>query len=211
MTLKPTENSRVRAVSSERYKLNKTCAWPTSDPSTPADDPHHCFARTLIGGDSWFVEIEEDNGQLTLPIAHVVGLSRAVHDDITENRKWIKYENEVFVGYERVVEASDEWEETRESWVCVGPLNPQPGSVEQKPKRKRFKGEQKKARRTISIRIPEGNDYEAYEEKMEICCEIYQRESGADYVPYPFIVLDWAMLNLIETYGADKIGEMWVT
>lgn len=150
--LKPIENYRVKGVMSDRYPLNKISAHPES--SEPATDAHHCFPRSQIGNDSWFVEIEEDNGQITLPIPHVVGLSREEHERIERHDAWIKLEDGVWNWYDRQVPCLD-----GEVWILVGPLNPQPGSVEGKPKtRKRFKGDERRKRRTISIRVP--NDTE---------------------------------------------------
>lgn len=200
MTLAPLENRSVRAVASERYPLNKQCAEPGCDQK--ATEPHHCFRRSQIGGDSWFVEISSiiDIHQTEWSdhriIPHVTGLCHAHHSDITEHRAWIKYEDGIWNWYER-----DKDDESGEEWFnLLGSLNPQPGSVEGKPKRKRFKGEAKRARRTISIRIPEGSDYQAYEEKMEQASEIISRELGLES-PYPFIVLDAALQSLIEQYG----------
>ena len=146
--LKPIENRRVRAVASERYPLNKKCAHPEC--TADATDPHHAFPRSAIGGDSWFVEIviaesEANDDEVSIVIPHVTGLCREHHDQVEIHDAWIILDEEgVWQWY--VPDGDD--------WGHVGELNPQPGSAETKPKRKRFKGEARKARRTISIRVP---------------------------------------------------------
>lgn len=218
MTLAPTENRRVRAVPSERYPLNQFCSWPTSDPKTPATEPHHIFRRSAIGGDSWFVEITDEDGQIALPTPHVTGLSHDVHSDLTEHRKWIKLEDGIFNAYERNKNVcrdcldSDglnggevvacECDEFRDEWELVGPLNPQPGSVEGKPKRARHKGEAKRQRKTISIRVPEGSDAETYDLLMEQGREILTRELGIEN-PYPYLVILAGIQQLVESAGVE--------
>ncbi len=174
--LKPIENRRVRAVASERYPLNRKCAHPEC--SEDAVDPHHCFPRSYIAGDSWFVEIvphttdDEDPvdyimrvepGQAVI-IPHVTGLCRAHHDNVELHDAWIKLEEGEWRWYDRwhktakVGEglkfergAGDEGcppERGCNEWEPIGPLNPQPGSVEGRPKRPRFKGEARRQRET---------------------------------------------------------------
>lgn len=168
--LKPIENRRVRAVPSERYPINEFCASPMSDAGTKADDPHHCFPRSAIGGDSWFVEIEEDNGQITVPLPHVVGLSREQHERVERHEAWIKLEDGVWNWYERTCHCgfpnADECCDNE--WTLVGPLNPQPGSRESKPRRKKLKGEERRKRKVISVRVPddEENGGEVWDETL---------------------------------------------
>lgn len=205
MTLAPIENRNVRAVPSERYPLNKFCASPLSDPDTPATEPHHCFRRSQIGGDSWFVEITEGTDEENpVVIPHVVGLSHEAHRQVTEHEAWIKLEDGVWNWYERLGNSGSVTDSngvtTEIEWICAGPLNPQPGSVEGKPKRKRFKGEAKRQRKTVSIRIPEGYEAETYDEKLAQATEIVSRELGMPN-PYPFIVIDAALQHFIEAYG----------
>jgi hypothetical protein len=163
--LKPMENRRVRAVPAEKYPLNAISSHPTSD--APAVDPHHIFPRSAIGGDSWFVEITDDDGTTIIP--HVTGLSREEHELVEAHHAWIKYEDGEFVWYDRcigldvvgAVGANDSWER-------VGPLDPQPGGREKvhRPKRKRLKGDDLAKRKTISVRLPEGVDGVYWEELL---------------------------------------------
>lgn len=188
--LKPTENLRVRGVLSERYPLNTTCASPMSDAGVKADDAHHCWPRSLIGNDSWFVEITEDSGQISLPIPHVVGLSREQHERVERHDAWIRYEDGVWNWYER----------DGEDWRLEGPLNPQPGSRESKPKRKRYKGEAKRARATISIRVPKDAAEDGslvYDELMKQAQERLKEVQSLDYLPTPYIVIVASLYKLI--------------
>lgn len=151
--LKPIENRRVRAVASERYPLNHRCAHPEC--SEPTADPHHIFPRSLIAGDSWFVEIEGDRDTDDKIIPHVAGLCREHHDDVEEHRAWIKLEEGEFVWYNRADnDPVRRPGEPEVEWDRFGPLNPQPGSRTGKPKRKKFKGEKRRKRTTISIKVP---------------------------------------------------------
>jgi hypothetical protein len=127
--LKPIENRRVRGVAAERYPLNEVCAHPSC--KDPAVDPHHIFPRSMINGDSWFVEISNEGGEREKgapgfdPIPHVTGLCRVHHDDVEEHRAWIKLEDGGFVWYVR----------KEDDWLRRGALNPQPPGKEGKPKR----------------------------------------------------------------------------
>lgn len=108
------------------------------------------------------------------PIPHAVGLcgsgTTGHHGDVEEHRAWIKLEDGEYVWYDRAQKTYASEEEALidrhengsdgTEWVRVGPLNPQPGSREGKPKRKRTqKGTpERAARKTISVRLPEGVD-----------------------------------------------------
>lgn len=181
--LKPIENRRVRSVAAERYPLNKTCAHPEC--REDAVDPHHAFPRSAIGGDSWFVAVEYDEtptpeeptGTRVEIIPHVTGLCRAHHDEVEQHRAWIKLEDGVWVWYWRVHDHPLHEIGKEDEWLLVGPLNPQPGSVEGKAKRKRHQGQARRQRKVISIRVPDDADengaglldesVEALEEKIK--------------------------------------------
>ena len=164
--LKPIENRNVRAVASETYPSNTVCAHPECNEPVqlrPDGTPtvHHIFPRGFIKSDSYFVAIGDDDD----PIPHAVGLcgsgTTGHHGDVEEHRAWIKYEDGEFVWYDRVNRADGEWRVAPDNqrhepeWGMVGPLNPQPGSREGKPKRRKFKGEARRKRRVISIRVPQ--------------------------------------------------------
>ena len=159
--LKPLSNLRVLAAFSERYPGNKTCSMP--DCTDPVSDFHHCFPRSLIAGDSWFVIIaNEDTGAYdTDPIPHVTGLCRAHHNDVEEHRAWIKLEDGEFVWYDRSTSAEIEaepdgsgYEPAQDRWDALGPLNPQPGSVEGKPKKRKKPKQPARKKAVYSIRVP---------------------------------------------------------
>lgn len=105
--LKPTESLRVKGVAANRYKPNDVCAHPEC--AEKATDNHHCFPRSLIGNASWFVILEdgltettpEKGGGYRQAIPHVAGLCRPHHEEVELHGAWIKYEEEVFVWYDR--------------------------------------------------------------------------------------------------------------
>ena len=187
--LKPVEGRLVRGVASTRYPLNRTCAHPEC--SEQAQSAHHVFPRSLIGNGSWFVVLgpterygTNDNYEIvggdsdrisSSAIPHVVGLCgdgvRGHHGDLEEHRAWIKLEDGEFVWYQRVplTDPHDEIPVDWQEWARIGALNPQPGSVEGRPKRKRtVKGSSERAaRKTVSIRLPEGVDGDYWDELIE--------------------------------------------
>lgn len=180
--LKPVENRHVVGVVADKYPSNKTCAHPECKEPVqlrPDGTPtvHHCFPRSQIGNDSYFVEVMEDleigeisEEEFPKPIPHAVGLcgsgTTGHHGDVEEHRAWIKLEDGVWNWYSltnpapedvaRWVEETDEHENSYpiDTWELVGPLNPQPGSVDSKPKRAKFKGEAKRKRVNWQVRVP---------------------------------------------------------
>ncbi len=176
---------------------------------------HHIFPRSLTRSSSYFVEITDgpvDDHQRTVVIPHAVGLcgsgTTGHHGDVEEHRAWIKLEDGVYVWYDRGGEEKKQgWLDDPEyrpldfvnaTWDSLGPLNPQPGSVEGKPKRKRFKGEARRKRKTISIRVPDdaGEDGAALlDEAVE---ELEKKISRDNPRPIYFTVknaLDYTLLN----------------
>jgi len=160
----------------DRYPLNTKCSHPEC--SEAAADPHHCFPRSQIIGDSWFVEVlyptplEKDityGHPVVLPdgtetvaevIPHVTGLCRKHHEDVEIHKAWIKLEDGEFRWYDRDpaiwhdTNIGEELDQEMDTWNLLGPLNPQPGSREGRPKRKKFQGEARRKRKTISIKVP---------------------------------------------------------
>jgi hypothetical protein len=211
--LKPIENARVLGVAAETYPLNRTCAHPEC--REPADDPHHCFPRSRQIGGSYFVEITFDtaaeaealakllgikaNGAAVI-IPHVVGLCRKHHDMVEEHFAWIKLD--LTTGTWSWWESNDQKDGTA-LYAEEGPLNPQPGSVEGKPKRKRFAGEARKKRRVLSIRVPDDADEDGaalFDEAVE---NLEKKIMGDDdHRPIYFTLmnaLDYTLLNADET------------
>lgn len=155
--IKPIDNRNVHSVASERYPLNKKCSHPECN--EPAVDPHHAFPRSLIKGDSWFVQIDLADGEYIV-IPHVTGACRAHHDDYEARRLWLRWnvEDDGLWTVWYTNDGKDGNHGSAAAWGEVGPLNPQPGSVEGKPKRPRFKGEARRKRKTISIRVPDDSE-----------------------------------------------------
>lgn len=197
--LKPIENRRVRAVASERYPLNAKCAHPECGEDTA--DPHHAFPRSAIGGDSWFVAIHHgDEAGITANteiIPHVTGLCREHHRLVEEHLSWIKLEDGEWRWYER----NDGNHEN--AWDFMGPLNPQPGSREGKPKKRRFKGEARRKRRVVSIRVPNDAVEDGAALLDEALEEVEAKIQGDQphRPPYYTILnaLDYVLLNADET------------
>jgi hypothetical protein len=146
--LKPIENTtRVRGVPSKRYPLNTVCAHP--DCTRTDVTAHHIFGRPRgQDSDSWFVAIPKPEApegaygdalvdEVVNIIPHATGLcgsgTTGHHGEVESHDAWIKYEDGEFVWYERGYDLENHLEPV---WRRLGPLNPQPGSVEGKPKRK---------------------------------------------------------------------------
>lgn len=218
--LKPIENRRVLAAASERYPLNRKCAHP--DCSEPTVDPHHAFPRSEIAGDSWFVIIADpETGSYdgVQPIPHVTGLCRDHHNAVEEHDAWIKYEDGVWNWYDLAPtppEEAERWsQETGEhpdaypvdTWKLLGPLNPQPGSVEGKPKRRRFKGEERRKRRTISLRVPDdaGEDGAALLDEQIEALEAKINPDDDKRRPIYYTIMDALSFTNLNA-GADDFG-----
>lgn len=190
--IKPIESRRVRSVAAETYPINAVCAHP--DCNDESADPHHCFPRSLIGGDSYFVAITFDtweaavealgknppvtsigipNGQdhpalVSSPIPHCIGLCREHHDQVEQRVAMIALIGGTYVWFE----GNDGRDGNRgdgAAMVELGDLNPQPGSTRAKAKKKRFAGEARRKRKVITLRVP--NDTEdggaVYDETLE--------------------------------------------
>lgn len=178
--LKPIENARVVGVAAEQYPINVKCAHPEC--GEDAVDPHHCFPRSRQISGSYFVAITFDSPEeakkfaakmrvkplreypKTVVIPHAVGLCREHHDLVENHGAWIKLEDGKWQWYDREAGVTE-----GEEWVLVGPLSPQPGSVEGRAKRKRFKGEQRRKRKVISVKVPDDteNGGEIWDETLD--------------------------------------------
>ncbi len=192
--LKPIENRKVRGVASEEYPLNTTCAHPDCTEKvtkTKAGKPHahHVFPRSLTKSESYFVEITDDapetpgegNGKITV-IPHATGLcgsgTTGHHGDVEEHRAWIKLEDGVYNYYERSCECrfKDSNECCDNEWTKIGPLNPQPGSVEGKAKRKGKKHGEPRANRSVwPVKVPQDaqeNGADLLDEKEQLARDI---------------------------------------
>lgn len=206
--LRPLETARVRGVASTRYPLNQICSMPECD--QPAVDPHHIWPRSLISGDSWFVEVVEGdeaavfkaNSPSETALPHVTGLCRAHHDDVEAHRTWIKLEDGEFVWYDR--EMSHDGSEVYDHWLPLGSLSPQPGSREGKPKRKKFKGEKPRNRVSKSIRVPK-DEQEDGVEILETLIDLAAEKRGKPDVP-PYYTLVDSLHFFVTNYAEGTDG-----
>lgn len=161
--LKPLEDLKVEGCrfGPPTYELNVVCSHPEC--TEPVGGKHHIWPKGMLKGDYWWVEIDHqpdmaDTAVIVVP--NVTGLcgsgTTGHHGDVESHAAWIKYEDGVFVWYDRMPERTPD--NSWSPWQKLGPLNPQPGQVEGKPKRKWLKGEQRRKRRTISLRVPQDNE-----------------------------------------------------
>jgi hypothetical protein len=201
--LKPTENRHVRAVSSERYPLNEISSHPES--TQYATDHHHVFPRSMIGGDSWFVEIDvefEDGSGAKAVIPHVVGLTREEHRQVEEHEAWIKLEDGIFNWYDRVEGPDPDLE-----WDLRGPLNPQPGQQgTPKKKRRNFTGEARRNRATISVKVPKDDQEDGaaiWDEHVDLARERLILMGLTDSDTYP-------VYNVIVSALDDWLTNHWL-
>lgn len=215
--LKPIDSLRVKGVAANRYRPNDVCAHPEC--AEPATDNHHIFPRSLIGNASWFVILEdgltettpEKGGGYRQAIPHVAGLCRMHHEQVELHFAWIKYEEGVFVWYDRAQvssrpnsESGEPWIDT---WISFGPLDPQPGdrTKQRKPKPKNL--EPAKPRQTKSVRCPKDageNGIEVLESLIEQAGEKLAPEMGWSDSPPDYHVLVAALYFLIQNYAAEE-------
>lgn len=203
MTLSPSENRNVIGVPATRYKINTVCAHPDcSQQSEPG--AHHCFRRSQIIGDSYFVSIDGSD-----PIPHAVGLCSDHHRQITDNAAWIRLrEDGIFCWWSE--DGQDE--DKTKLWLDYGPLDPQPGQLTKasglklKKRTKEVKDalEEKKPRKVKSIRCPNDaaeNGIELLDALIDRAAELipHRDEDSPDY----YVLMDalgWFALNFD---GAD--------
>ena len=211
--IKPIKNRRVVAVAAETYPINEQCAVP--DCTEAADDPHHCFPRSAIGGDSYFVSITFDSyeeavealgknagvtdvgglGWVSGPVPHAIGLCRPHHNIIEAAKAKIVLEGGVWTYWE-----SNDQHDGLKEFAERGELNPQPGSTRGGKKRPRLKGDERRKRRTISLRVPDDseNGGEVWDETIDrakerlVDAELY--EANATIPAYETVIAglnDW--------------------
>lgn len=161
--LKPVVGGEVSGIWSKTYLPNLICAHPECDKAV--ESIHHIFGRPPgEASDSWFVRlvlVDEDGTQhIETPLPHATGLcghgTTGHHGDVEEHRAWIRYQDGVYNWYEyRVTEGALD-----DEWAYLGPLNPQPGAREAKPKPHHPKdGETKKRKQhSFSVKLPENED-----------------------------------------------------
>lgn len=162
--LKPIVGGEVQGIWSKTYLPNLICAHPECE--NAVESIHHIFGRPPGDvSDSWFVrlvQVDEDGTEhITTPLPHAIGLcghgTTGHHGDVEEHRAWIKYQDGVYYWYDRD-EASEPGEPGVPSWNWIGPLNPQPGAREAKPKPHIPKDGVKRKQHSFSVKLPENED-----------------------------------------------------
>ena len=188
--IKPIENRRVIGVPSEAYPMNVVCSHPEC--TEQVQGVHHAFPRSQIKSKSFFVKITDDDGKETI-IPHATGLcgsgTTGHHGDLEEHRAWLKYEGGFWELYEQTNEDHANSQGRGKVWESRGLLNPQPGSREGKPKRKKTATSpaEKKAKVTYSIKTPKDEE-NVLPEWEEIMRDKWREEMGwKDDVPAYFV------------------------
>lgn len=90
MTLLPHENRDVRGLEGPEfpaYKVGPVCCAPGC--SRYADHPHHLWRRSALGGAFSWVELWDHT-----IVGNVVPLCARCHQDVTEGRVWMRYEED---------------------------------------------------------------------------------------------------------------------
>lgn len=222
--LRPIENRRVRGVASQEYPSNRICAHPECTEKVdlrPSGEPtvHHIFAASKIKSRSYFVAIEMAKGSNGDPveriIPHAVGLcgsgTTGHHGDVEEHRAWIRLNDEGHYEwwdrYEGKEPTETDWIDpaTGIGWVRVGLLNPQPGSVEGKPKRRRqaVTPEERKARVNYTVKTPKDEE-NVIPELVDAAREALHEEMGWDDDVPAYFVITAALSALLQSRTSGR-------
>ena len=195
MTLSPVGSRDVRGVPSTRYKINPTCAHPEcAEPSEPGS--HHCFRRSQIIGDSYFVSI--DGGD---PIPHAVGLCSEHHRQITDNQSWIRLEKETFVWYDEDGYGHD----GLKNWLVIGPLDPQPSQLQKSSRQraKKVKGDsERRPSQVLSVRCPK----DAAEDGVALLRELIA-QAGEKIGRDPDCPIYFVLMEVLAVFVRDAVSE----
>lgn len=207
--LRPVETRDVVAVAAEEYPSNRICAHPECGEQVelrPDGEPtvHHGFSRSKIKSKSYFVSIQGGK-----PIPHAVGFcgsgTTKHHGALEDQSARLVLEDGVWYWEDRVEENGG----ADRTWERVGALNPQPGSREGRPKKhKRLKGEERKARKTISIRVPK-DEPNVLDELLPHAQEAFQKaisEPGEALapLPLPYVTIVAALTEFIQAHPVPK-------
>lgn len=207
--LNPVVGGEVQGILSKVYLPNLICAHPECD--KPVESIHHIFGRPPgADSDSWFVRLvlidEDGTRHIETPLPHATGLcghgTTGHHGDVEEHRAWIKYQDGVYQWHERVQvsrhphsESGDPWVD---EWIWMGPLNPQPGAREAKPKPHIPKEGTKREQRSFSVKLPVNEDrlYEEVPRKFDMLRTILEDPAKPRTKGYTLAtILDLALLQ----------------
>lgn len=125
MTLLPVE-APVRGIAGKRYTVGPRCANPVC--ARWADDPHHIFRRSALGGDFTWVEVAG------WTVGNITGLCWRCHRDVTGevggHKNAIRLDLEQKIFYWCAVEQKPNRELV---FLRVAPLEPQPPTPDALP------------------------------------------------------------------------------
>lgn len=157
MTRLPTKSRDFEGLKGDQYpeyKVGPVCSVPTC--KRYADHGHHLIRRSALGGDFKWVRMPDG-----VVIGNITGLCFGHHNDITENREVINYEDGVYYwtdgtalsqqppilgAKDELPEAHVHTEDVREK--CSGCGRPMPRPKIDTPK------EEKKPRATWAVAVP---------------------------------------------------------
>jgi hypothetical protein len=150
MTFLPAPSRQVEGAPGPQIAPGYTCAMPAC--LLRAQERHHLWRRSALGGAYDWVLVNED-----ALVRNVADLCRKHHQDITENRAWI-----------RLIDNQLVWctLDLQDNWIAVAPLTFDVNTdvicehCGQAKKRPKLGGDQAKKRRskTLSISVPDDKE-----------------------------------------------------
>lgn len=145
MTLLPSESWNVEGVEGKPVRVGPICSVP--DCTRWADHAHHLFRRSFLASDhmNW-VKVD---GRVT---SNLTGLCYQHHQDVTENRAWIKYAEGRYSYWRNVPRLFQDI--LQDDWVCLGDLDPQPPIADEAEETRTSVTYEEKACPTCKRRLP---------------------------------------------------------
>ena len=192
MTQLPLSSWDVKPVEGAGYVANSICATPGCQ--NVASERHHCWRRSFLGGDFWYVELPDG-----AVVGNIVFLCNAHHRQITENRARISYLDGFFYWVDKATEAKLSWQPVfycsmanylagiHDSKPLEEKRAPKPGLCshcgQPLPHKKPEKPEAKRVRKTWSVSVPvdeQENGAELLDEHLETIRLLFA-EAGLPY------------------------------
>ena len=224
MTLLPSQSWDVEPVEGERYQLPERCQAPGC--KRYPDHSHHLWRRSFLvgrkrqpgfsGGDFWWVRVP--TGEV---VKNVIGLCLHHHEDVTENRAWIKWLEGSEFAWHELRSTDNKWQQTgalslpapaetplsghasegREAERCptCGKLKTR-AHVEHEPGPKR-------PRKSWTIKVPDDTEDGAavLDELVEGCAMILGREEYTSQLKRYYIVVE-ALAFLLQNSSLVEVA-----